>query len=262
MKKFLCQQCGQGYVPEIIISTLEPIDGLKYRGDPMFIEAKVIKMKRNERGESNALHVSEKILFTEYYLHSQLISKMKIFCMNALFCLKVKIIVGDKFIFGLAQGTAMRLVGLPLPTTVSVNLRKEWLESKYNQNAKDVESMSECFSKIARLSLIREYRDYSRDIIKDIQSKHGFERNEKFIKGGRRKSHEAKTVLTKKNNSQKHVVKNKDLNFDAPSEVYSPQTRINSKNNIVSPKNVNIDIPSHSDKRFSTITEEKEKQDK
>jgi hypothetical protein len=114
-------------VPELIITTLEPIKGLRYIGEPMYLEAKVVKMKRNEKGEGNAIHVSEKILFTEYYLHSQIITKMKIFSMNALFSFKVKITVGDTFIFGVAQATAMRLEALPIPSSVEVNMKKKKL---------------------------------------------------------------------------------------------------------------------------------------
>lgn len=151
MKKFKWNLCGQGYVPEIIITNLEPVSGLEYIGDPMQLEAKVIKMKRSERGETNALHVSEKILFTEYYLHSQMVKKMKIYSMNALFSFRIKILISDKFIFGLAQATAMRLTALPLPSDVSVRLKKK-IDAKYSVNAQEVESLSKWFYKIARIS--------------------------------------------------------------------------------------------------------------
>ena len=68
-QKYRCGQWSHGYVPEIIISNLEPIPGLEYIGEPKFIEVKLIKTKRNEKGETNAIHVSEKLFFTEFYLH-------------------------------------------------------------------------------------------------------------------------------------------------------------------------------------------------
>ena len=125
----------------------------------MLLEAKVIKMKRNDKGETNALHVSEKILFTEYYLHTQMVTKMKIYNMNALFVFKIKIIVGDTFIIGIAQATAMRLAALPLPSSITVKLKKARIGTKYDNKAKEVEEMSECFSKIARISHRRRFKE-------------------------------------------------------------------------------------------------------
>jgi len=159
-KRFKCNQCGQGYVPEIIITTLEPIEGIEYIGEPMYLEAKVVKMKRNEKGEGNAIHVSEKILFTEYYLHSQIVTKMKIFSMNALFSFKVKITVGETFIFGVAQATALRLVALPLPSGVEVRLKKKQGLEDFKNNAENVELVSKCYSQISKIAKIRQVYEY------------------------------------------------------------------------------------------------------
>lgn len=122
----------------------------------MLLEAKIIKMKKSEKGETNAIHVSEKIIFTEYYLHSQIITKMKIFCMNALFAFRIKITVGDTFIFGVAQATAMRLFALPLPPPVSVKLKKKKIQDQYMGSANSVEAVSRAYMQIAKLSQIRE----------------------------------------------------------------------------------------------------------
>ncbi|GBM95657.1 C2 domain-containing protein 5 [Araneus ventricosus] len=54
--------------------------------------------------------------FLEYELHRQLLNKLKVKCMNAIFGLKVQVSVGDKLIIGIATGTGAYLSALPPPS--------------------------------------------------------------------------------------------------------------------------------------------------
>lgn len=59
------------------------------------------------QGESLATAVSEAIPFLEYDLHRQLVYKLKVQGMNALFGLRFQLTVGDSLIVALATGTAV-----------------------------------------------------------------------------------------------------------------------------------------------------------
>ena len=61
--------------------------------------------------------------------------------MNALFSFRIKFTVGEHFIFGVAQATALRLKALPIPEEVKVNIQiKE--KSAYKSNANVIEDLS------------------------------------------------------------------------------------------------------------------------
>ena len=76
---------------------------------------------RNDRGEKQATLISEMVFFIEYYLYSQLVSKMKLFGKNALFSLRRTINVANNVITGLATATAICLRALPLPRPLKIN---------------------------------------------------------------------------------------------------------------------------------------------
>jgi hypothetical protein len=115
MNLFKCLQCNRDYVPEVIVATIDPPEGLQVIGIPKFIEAKIVKQKKNLRGEQHAISVSGQVFFLEYHLHSQLIKKMKLYCKNAIFSLRVSIIIAGDIITGIASGTAVCLKALPIP---------------------------------------------------------------------------------------------------------------------------------------------------
>jgi hypothetical protein len=73
--------------------------------------------------------VSEKVFFIEYKLYSQLIKKMKFLCKNAIFGLRLHIIVAEDTITGIATGTTVCLRALPLPSPLKINTKpqqKKW----------------------------------------------------------------------------------------------------------------------------------------
>jgi hypothetical protein len=46
MNLFKCLECQRDYVPEIIIATIDPPEGLKIIGAPKYIGARVVKTKK------------------------------------------------------------------------------------------------------------------------------------------------------------------------------------------------------------------------
>lgn len=115
MKMTICLLCKKKSVPEILLTTLEPPADLPILGVGRLIEARVCKLKKSLEGEANAIGVSDSIPFLEYDLHQQLIQKLKVYSMNAIFSLSFQITVGDSMIVGLASGTAVFLPALPSP---------------------------------------------------------------------------------------------------------------------------------------------------
>jgi hypothetical protein len=111
---YKCLSCGDRYVPEIIIATINPPDGLQIIGKPQLIEARAMKVQinksRNSRQkEDKFINYSDQVFLIEYDLHRQLLSKLKLHGKNALFCYRTSIKVNGTSITGLATGTAVCL---------------------------------------------------------------------------------------------------------------------------------------------------------
>lgn len=123
----------RGYVPDVILSTIELPDDLQVVGTGTLIQACVSRPKRDVRSEQNAKEISDGLPFlgekanakvsknaqtnfylfeTEYELHRLLINKLKMKGMNAIFRLNVQVTVGDKMMALIATGTAVYLAAL------------------------------------------------------------------------------------------------------------------------------------------------------
>ena len=51
----MCLEGGKDYVPELIISTVDPPEGINIIGPPRYIEARIVKNKKNLKGEQHAI---------------------------------------------------------------------------------------------------------------------------------------------------------------------------------------------------------------
>ncbi|CAH1255794.1 unnamed protein product [Diabrotica balteata] len=111
-----CMICRKGKVPEVLIATIEPLDGIPSTGRGCFIESYVCRPLKDLKGEWSAKEISDGLPFLEYELHRLLVNKLKIKGMNAIFGLKFRITVGEKLIIATATGTAIFLSSLPSPT--------------------------------------------------------------------------------------------------------------------------------------------------
>lgn len=59
-------------------------------------------MKKKAQAEANATVISNLLPFMEYEVHTQLMNKLKLKGMNALFGLRIQITVGETMLMGLA----------------------------------------------------------------------------------------------------------------------------------------------------------------
>lgn len=73
----------------MLLTTIEPPENLPVAGRCCLLQAFVCRPKRDCRGELNAKDISDGLPFLEYELHSQLLNKLKVNGMNAIFRLRV-----------------------------------------------------------------------------------------------------------------------------------------------------------------------------
>ncbi|XP_046644781.1 C2 domain-containing protein 5-like isoform X3 [Daphnia pulicaria] len=112
-----CALCRKGKVPDVLIATIEPPTGMNVTGRGCLIQARLCRPKRAEsRGDQQAKEVSDGLPFLEYELHRQLINKLRTKGMNSIFHLKVQVSIGERYVVGVATGTALFLSALPTPS--------------------------------------------------------------------------------------------------------------------------------------------------
>ena len=103
---FPCGSCNRHAVPEVLIATIDPPPMLL--GKEMgLVEARVCRVRRRAGGDTGAAAVSDALPFVEYELHRQLIRKLRLRGCNCLFSLRTSVAVGEGYVIGTAQGTAV-----------------------------------------------------------------------------------------------------------------------------------------------------------
>uniref|UniRef100_T1IKZ1 C2 domain-containing protein n=1 Tax=Strigamia maritima TaxID=126957 RepID=T1IKZ1_STRMM len=108
-----CAVCRKGKVPDVLFATIVPPIGIPITGKGCLIQARVCRIKKDSKGEANAKEISDSLPFLQYELHRQLLNKLKVKGMNALFGLKVQVTVGSKALIAIATATAVYLTALP-----------------------------------------------------------------------------------------------------------------------------------------------------
>jgi len=115
-----CNVCEKGKVPDILVTTIEPPAQLEIIGRGGIIQARVMKVKKDLKNENNAREVSDALPFMEYEIHRQLVNKLKVKGMNAIFGLEVNLALGDRHLVAIATGTAVYLAALPAPSVPKI----------------------------------------------------------------------------------------------------------------------------------------------
>ncbi|GIX72346.1 c2 domain-containing protein 5, partial [Caerostris darwini] len=134
-----CNVCRKGKVPDVLFMTIEPPPNLLINGKSCLLQARVCKNKKDGKGEQNAKEISDSLPFLEYELHRQLLNKLKVKCMNAIFGLKVQVSIGDKLIIGVATGTGAYLSALPPPSIPKLACGKVADDKKMAQVQKQIQ---------------------------------------------------------------------------------------------------------------------------
>ncbi|XP_055848017.1 C2 domain-containing protein 5 isoform X2 [Episyrphus balteatus] len=139
-----CAVCRKGRVPDVLMATVEIPDSLLVTGRGCFMQAQVVRAKKDLRSESNAKEISDGLPFLEYELHRVLINKLKAKGMNAIFGLKAQVSIGERMIALIATGTAIFLKALPPPSVPKIVAGNSWTDkAKLNELQKNLQETYE-----------------------------------------------------------------------------------------------------------------------
>lgn len=115
-----CYNCRKQKVPDILFTTIDlPTDAVVV-GKGCLIQARLCRLKKKAQAEANATAISNLLPFMEYEVHTQLMNKLKLKGMNALFGLRIQITVGENMLMGLASATGVYLAALPTPGGIQI----------------------------------------------------------------------------------------------------------------------------------------------
>ncbi|KAM9569549.1 C2 domain-containing protein 5 isoform 5-T5 [Salvelinus alpinus] len=115
-----CYHCRRQKVPDVLFTTIDLPAEAAVTGKGCLIQARLCRIKKKAQGEVNATAISNLLPFMEYELHTQLMNKLKLRCMNALFGLRIQISVGENMLLGLASATGVYLSALPAPGGIQI----------------------------------------------------------------------------------------------------------------------------------------------
>ncbi|KAK6320133.1 hypothetical protein J4Q44_G00092400 [Coregonus suidteri] len=115
-----CYHCRRQKVPDVLFTTIDLPAEAAVTGKGCLIQARLCRTKKKAQGEVNATAISNLLPFMEYELHTQLMNKLKLRSMNALFGLRIQISVGENMLLGLASATGVYLSALPAPGGIQI----------------------------------------------------------------------------------------------------------------------------------------------
>ncbi|XP_078091423.1 C2 domain-containing protein 5 isoform X3 [Mustelus asterias] len=133
-----CYVCRKQKVPDVLFTTIEPPLEAAVTGKGCLIQARLCRQKKKTQGEANATAISNLLPFMEYELHTQLMNKLKLRGMNALFGLRIQITVGESMLMGLASATGVYLTALPSPGGIQI-AGKTPNDSSYEQHISNIQ---------------------------------------------------------------------------------------------------------------------------
>ncbi|RLV93475.1 hypothetical protein DV515_00013435, partial [Chloebia gouldiae] len=115
-----CYNCRKQKVPDVLFTTIDlPVEAIVV-GKGCLIQARLCRLKKKAQAEANATSISNLLPFMEYEVHTQLMNKLKLRGMNALFGLRIQITVGENMLMGLASATGVYLAALPTPGGIQI----------------------------------------------------------------------------------------------------------------------------------------------
>ncbi|XP_078024057.1 C2 domain-containing protein 5 isoform X21 [Epinephelus lanceolatus] len=115
-----CYLCRRQKVPDVLFTTIDLPSEAAVTGKGCLIQARLCRLKKKAQGEVNATAISNLLPFMEYELHTQLMNKLKLRSMNALFGLHIQISIGENMLLGLASATGVYLTALPAPGGIQI----------------------------------------------------------------------------------------------------------------------------------------------
>ncbi|XP_004448705.1 C2 domain-containing protein 5 isoform X4 [Dasypus novemcinctus] len=115
-----CYNCRKQKVPDVLFTTIDLPTDATVIGKGCLIQARLCRLKKKAQAEANATAISNLLPFMEYEVHTQLMNKLKLKGMNALFGLRIQITVGENMLMGLASATGVYLAALPMPGGIQI----------------------------------------------------------------------------------------------------------------------------------------------
>ncbi|KAM6215040.1 C2 domain-containing protein 5 isoform 2-T2 [Rhynchocyon petersi] len=115
-----CYNCRKQKVPDVLFTTIDLPTDATVIGKGCLIQARLCRLKKKSQAEANATAISNLLPFMEYEVHTQLMNKLKLKGMNALFGLRIQISVGENMLMGLASATGVYLAALPTPGGIQI----------------------------------------------------------------------------------------------------------------------------------------------
>ncbi|XP_066210656.1 C2 domain-containing protein 5 isoform X13 [Saccopteryx leptura] len=115
-----CYNCRKQKVPDVLFTTIDLPTDAAVIGKGCLIQARLCRLKKKAQAEANATSISNLLPFMEYEVHTQLMNKLKLKGMNALFGLRIQITVGENMLTGLASATGVYLAALPTPSGIQI----------------------------------------------------------------------------------------------------------------------------------------------
>ncbi|XP_078192189.1 C2 domain-containing protein 5 isoform X39 [Callithrix jacchus] len=109
-----CYNCRKQKVPDVLFTTIDLPTDATVIGKGCLIQARLCRLKKKAQAEANATAISNLLPFMEYEVHTQLMNKLKLKGMNALFGLRIQITVGENMLMGLAE-ISEEIIGSPIP---------------------------------------------------------------------------------------------------------------------------------------------------
>jgi hypothetical protein len=131
----LCNICGQGQVPDVLFTSIQPIAEIETIGQGCLLRAIVTRPRKKCSGEISAKIISDSLPFIEYELHRQLLGKLKLKGMNLLYGLKVQISIGENLLIAISEATACFSSALPAPIIPKI------MSEKVSMNKKEMEEL-------------------------------------------------------------------------------------------------------------------------
>ncbi|XP_032077821.1 C2 domain-containing protein 5 isoform X5 [Thamnophis elegans] len=133
-----CCSCRKQKVPDVLFTTIDlPVDAVVF-GKGCLIQTRLCRLKKKAQAEANATCISNLLPFMEYEVHTQLMNKLKLRGMNALFGLRIQITVGETMLMGLASATGVYLAALPTPGGIQIG-GKTPSDATYEQHISHVQ---------------------------------------------------------------------------------------------------------------------------
>ncbi len=138
MRLVPCLTCRRKWVPETILSTIEPPTNILVKGKGQLLEARVCRQRKaGGSGENEAVKISDVLPFVEYDIQRQIILKLKVLGMNAAFGYTCRMQVGSDMVIATAICTAVYLESLPPPQPLQISTRLKSMHAADNRMGPD-----------------------------------------------------------------------------------------------------------------------------